>query len=372
MTINYSNCLFHAPTFGGDGGIGSNTGYALDSNFTLGTGGDCVGLRFQPPPGGVHLHAAYFFLHAANASSHNLICHLANYGAAATRAGTSIRSVETAGGTTANKWIKFDFSAYEDTLTANDVYWLVVGDAAGSGSGYQLRTRSSSFYTNVSSVSNSLGKMFAFHTNDAGFTTVGTSVSYPIPFVLIFSDGSVVGHPYTQSASPTSNTLERGLKFKFDEKITCSMMIGFFSSSHSTIQIYSSDTIPGGTVWSGFNGGVAYTLPANVKTIQSGIFFPSPVTFEKNTTYRMTVKSSSSNTNPSSEEIEDYATLESSALNTLFGGSNGSWCFTIDNGAGGWTDYNNATDGYRLSRMSLIMQSQVPITGGGGCYSFGG
>jgi hypothetical protein len=83
----------------------------------------------------------------------------------------------------------------------------------------------------------------------------------------------------------------------------------------------------------------------------------------------MTVKSTASNTSPPYSEVEDYATLESAALNTLLGA--GSWCYTIDNDAGGWTDYNNATDGYRLPRMSLIMQSQVPITGGGN-YAFGG
>jgi hypothetical protein len=369
MTINYSNSILLAPIFGGDGAVGTNTGYALDSNFELGVGGDCVGIRFVAPPGGVHLHSVYLFLHAANASSLDLTCHLANYGAATARAGTSIRSVTAAGGTTASKWIKFDFSAYEDALTANETYWAVVGAAAGSGSSYQIRTRNSSVTTNSSITNASLGKMFLFYVNDAGFTTAGTAASYPCQFSLVFSDGTAIGHPYTRSPTPASNTLEKGLKFIFDEKIICNGTIGAFSSYNSTIQIYQESTAPGGTVWSGFNGGEAYSLPTNIKSTSSGIFFPSPITFEKNTYYRMTVKSTSNNTSPTYSEVEDYETLESAALNTLLGA--GSWCYTIDNGAGGWTDYNNATDGYRLARMSLILKSQVAIPAGGN-YAFGG
>lgn len=369
MTINFYQSSNFMLALGGEGTSGTNTAYSLDSNFELGVGGDCVGIRFVAPPGGVHVHSVYFFLDAANASSHDLICHLAGYNSASvTRANTtSIRSVNAAGGTTADKWIKFDFSAFEDALTAGDIYWAVAGDAAGTGSGYQIRTRNSS----IISVNNSIeSKLFYMYSNDAGFTTNGTAIPITYSAIIVFSDGSVIGSPYTQNTGSASNTLERGLKFIFDEKITCAgVTMNLASANASTLQVLSEGTAPGGSAWSGFNGGNAYTMTAGQKVI-GGVQFPSPVTFEKNTYYRLTIRSTDNHTYPGYSEVEDYATLESAALNTLLGA--GSWCYTIDNGAGGWIDYNNATNGYRLPRMSLILQSQVAITGGGGNFSFGG
>lgn len=367
MTIKFDSTI-HTPLFGGDGSIGSLTPYALDSNFTLGTGGDCVGVRFVAPNGGVHLHSVYFFLHAVNATSHDLTCCLAGYNTASSLRPltTAIRTVISAGGTTATKWIKFDFSAYSDSLTAGEYYWVVVGDTTGSGSGYSIRSRTSAIL-NMNSASTT--RVFNVLSNDAGFTTAGSSVGATNCAILVFSDGTAIGVPYTQSANSTSNTLERGLKFIFDEKIICSGLVANLSSDNmTTLQILLAGTAPGGSVWSGFNSGNAYTMTTSQKGI-GFIQFPSPVTFDKNTYYRITLKSATSHTYPGYSEIEDYATLESDAFKTALGAGN--WCYTIDNGSGGWTDYDNATDGYRLPRMSLIMQSQVPITGGG-VYSFGG
>lgn len=371
MTINFSSSPFLVPKLGGFGISGYNTGYALDSNFTLGTAGDCVGIRFLAPIGNVHIHSVYFFLHAANTSSHDLICHVANYGTSTLKAGTSIRSVNSAGGTTAGKWIKFDFSAYTDVLTENEFYWVVVGDAAGSGSGYSIRTRNSSNLTNDTSSSTGMSYFYGCHYNSAGFTTDGTQSAYPVSFIIVFSDGTIVGHPYTQSVDSASNTLEQGIKLVFDEKLTFSGLFSqALSSSVSTIQIYSGSTAPGGTVWSGFNSGNPYTLLSKHKTFGT-LWFPSPVTFEKNTVYRLTIKKSSANTSPGYNEVEDASTPGTDALACCLGA--GSWCYTIDNGAGGWTDYNNATDGYRLARMSLILKQQEVITSNaGGVYTFGG
>lgn len=371
MTINFYQSIGYGVAIGGDGTSGSETGYALDSNFTLGSAGDCAGLRFVAPIGGVHVHSVYWFLHAADATGHDLVCALTGYNSAsALRANTTaIRSVNAAGGTTANKWIKFDFSSYSDSLTADDIYWVVVGDAAGNGSGYQIRTRTSSYKSLETTIIN---RFQYIYTNDAGFTTNGTAATPPFLCVVVFSDGSVVGMPYTKSVGSANNSLERGLKFIFDEKVTCSgLSMNIASANVSSCQIYESATVPNGTVWSGFNGGSAYTIPTSSRNI-GGILFPSPVTFEKNTYYRITIKSSSSHTYPGYNEVEDYATLEADALKTLLGA--GSWCYTIDNGAGGWTDYNNATNGYRLARMSLILKQQevIATSGGGGVYTFGG
>lgn len=366
MANRFDYSPFLCPIIGGFGLAGSNTGFALNSDYTLGTGGACVGVRFHAPQGGVHLHYAYFFLHEADAEGQNLTCDLANYGASTTRAGTSIRAVTSAGGTAANKWIKFDFTAYSDTLTANEIYWVVVGDAAGNGDGYQIRTRNSSHATTASSAIAGTGPMYAMYTSTAGFTGNGTAPSYPVSFMLVFSDGTTIGHPYTQSATDTSATTERGLKIY---GLTNSISIAGFVTTQqntnvNTIQMYSGTTAPGGTVWAGFNGGSALTPTANQKA--NGVFlFPSVVTLEKDTVYRLTYTFSSAGNYPGYNECEDAATPGADAVACSL--MAGNCCHCIDDTSGGWIDYDDATAGIRLSRISLIIADQVaPVAGGAG------
>lgn len=338
--MNWERSPFVCPILGGYGLAGSNTGLALDSDFTLGTGGDCVGVRFLAPPGGVHVDKVYFFLHAADAEGQNLTCHVANYGASASRAGSSISSVTSAGGTAASKWILFTFT---DTtaLTANELYWVVVGDAAGNGDGYQIRTRNSSNQTNSSAANFGLGSHFGGYTNDSGFTTNGTTISYPFAFIIVFSDGTVYGHPYTQSTTDTSNTYERGIKITPTEDIKVSGLVVSAGANISTIQILEEATIPGGSIWSGFNSGSAYTLTTNQKA-NNCIWLPSVTTLYGGNTYRITFRYSSAATYPGYNECEDVATPGADAVACSLGA--GTICYTISDGGGtpAFVDYDDA------------------------------
>ena len=360
----YDRNPFLALQLGGFGTAGTNTGIALNSNYVFGSAGACVGVRFLAPFGGVHLHTAYFFLHAADAVGCDLACNLANYGSLVTVPGSSIRQVTTPGGTTANKWVKFDFSAFSDVLTPGAPYWGVVGNPQGAtNSGYQIRGRNSAH--------NLLTTPFGFsiYSSTNGFTTAGPSITLPVAAIFVFSDGSVIGYPYTTALSGATTSLEHGLLISgLTEKLSINgLAFASGSSSYfSSIQVYEGSTAAGGTVWAGFNGGAAYNLTTQMSIY--GVVKLPQFTFDKNTIYRVTMKNTNINSVCGYNCVEDPTTPGADALAACLG--QGNFCYTIDNGAGGWTDYNDPYVGLYLPRMSLMIQDQVAVAAGGNIFCF--
>jgi hypothetical protein len=339
---------------GGPVNSGTETGWALNGDFVYLTSGPCLGIRFVAPPGGTHLHSAYVFLHAEDSSAQDLTCYLAadNGG---TKAGAEIQHAHTSGGTTIDKWIKFDFSAFTDALTAGTYYWIVVGDLAGNGDTYQIRSR----ITTLFAISNS--GIVAYSSTD-GFASNTTAISPSCPVILVFHDGTVKGNPYTERLADTSNTYERGIKITgLTEQLS---VVGIFlpavSANMSTIQILEAATAPGGAIWSGFNGGVAQTLTANQKTSGQFIQFPSIVTFAKDTTYRLTIRYSVATTIPGYSNIEDSGTPGADATACSF--LQGRYCRTISDNTGGWIDTPTALEGIALALYDQVA-IQVPIPG---------
>ena len=348
--MNYfDKTIMNSILIGGHGGNGTAALLALDNDAILGTQGNIVGFRFVGPPGNVHVHYVYFFLHAADAEGQNLTCDITAVGASTSRmAAVAIDTVDAAGGTAANKWIKFDFTgATQPVLTPNEVYWAGVYDKNGSGDGYQIRFRSSAYYTNASTSSS---RLYGY-TSTTGFTTTGTGVSNPHPIIIVFSNGTIWGFPYTQSVADASNTLERGIKFVPDENIELVGVQSILSSAMSTFQIYQGTTAPAGTPWYGPD-----TLLANEKALTNHLF-SQVVKLKKGFTYRATFKYSSASTSPGYNEVEDAATPGDHALGCALG--QGLICRTIDDGAGGWTDNNSVANGIYLPRMSLIVRAFI-------------
>jgi hypothetical protein len=180
---------------------------------------------------------------------------------------------------------------------------------------------------------------------------------------LVFSDGTVLGNPYTERVANTSNTLERGIKITgLTEQIKIAgIILTDSSSSMSTVQILAGATAPAGAVWAGFNGGAAQTLTTAQKLASQIIRFPSVVTLEKDTAYRLTLRYAGNTGAPSYANIEDAAVPGTHATTCSF--LQGRYCHTIDNGAGGWTDTTT-----QLPGIGLLLYDQVAITAGGGIW----
>lgn len=338
---------------------GATVTYTLDSDYLVddGTGtvgtGDCVGARFMVPSS-CHVHDVYWFVDVAHPISANLRCDLCSAGGSTSRAGASLDYATAAGGTTDDKWIKFTFTG-DVALSPGTIYWLVIGDPAGAtqgSDGYQILGRNYG-------VMGVLPAHILCHSSTDGFRTNGANISYPVPFVVTFSNGDVYGHATTASTSYTSNTLERGMKITFDEDTSIYGVVFNSLANASTFQVHNDGDQPlAGTesLFSGFNSGAVYSFTAHDLAYTRIIF--APVTFPKGT-YRFTIAFKSSSTSPGYYYLEDAGTITETDLVklNLFNG-----CSTIDSGAGaGWTDYDDAATGIWFTRMYLLVNTNSAV-----------
>lgn len=319
---------------------GSRTAYALDSAFTLGSAGKCMGVRFVAPAT-TTISYAMFFVTAAPASAHNLSVVACAYGVNGTRAGSALTNgtVSVSGGTTAGVWLKATFST-PPNITEGEVYWIVIGDPSGAASNYSVVSRASG---------SAITKQISFTSSD-GFATNGTSVSTPFSGVVAFGDGSFLGNSVSASAvNHTNNTLERGIKVLFDVDtyvygVTNSAVI--LPPATGSIKIYVDGEAPGGTIYSGFNAGVALPINDNASGISDILF--SPCLLQGGVAYRVVYAYAANSTFPGYYAIEDYTHDQAALVACSLPGIT----HTIDDGAGGWTD-----DPSLIPRMSLMIAS---------------
>jgi hypothetical protein len=354
-TLYYLN-PYSAIHIGGGSDGGGTAGHLLDSNYAYGTGGDSTGVRLHPPKNGVHLHYAFFFLHAADSTGCDLLCELRNCNTTyPLRPGTLIRSVTAAGGTSPNKWIGFDFTAYDDALDIRNPYWLVVGNPQGATyPGYSIRNRTYSYMVNMQRGGSPMGMMF---TTTAGWTANGSGPSGPWAYVFVWSDGTVSGSSIVTGSSPPSTNVERGMRIDgFTEDIE---IVGLWTTTGAGMEvfrIYEGDAAPGGALYSGFNGGSAYTRQAEEILVSGFLMFQTPVILRKGRLYRFVFSGASASSAPQVSNILDPDTL--GAYGIAASVYQGKVCYCVNN-AGAWKDYNNTTDGMWVPRMGLIVRDQV-------------
>lgn len=336
----------------GLGAIVGNTSYALDAQFVLGTSGKSAGYRFLAPAGNVHVDDAWVFLHTAPGTANDLTGGLTAAGANASRAGSAYLDsgayhVHQSGGTTSSRWVHFDFTGLSPSaLTPHELYWLVVGDETAAPGGYAVRQRGP-----VAAAPPVIYSRLTSFTNADGWTGNGAIVAYPAPCVLKFSDGAFLGCPYTGSTTPTSDTNERGLVL---DGLTAPLaVVGGHSNSSSsanisTWKIYSGTTAPG----------TADILSESTLAGAELVFLHqhAAVTLASGTKYRFCFDFSANLARPYYVSVEDDAGIAGALPGSL---ALQGRMYMCEEASGAWKDYNNATDGYRLPEICLIVQDQV-------------
>ena len=320
----------------------TKTGLALDSNYAYGVSGDAIACRFVAGTTS-NLVTVYAFMTAHGGTPADLTCELRNYSAANLPGNTLHDSATADPGTTDNKWVTFDMSASPYQCVAGVTYFIVIGRAAADGTDYATMC-----YQGAPQDKESDPLFHSFRTTD-GFATVKTDCYCPACMVLEFADGTLQGQPYTTSVAAASNTLERGLKISgLTEKVSISGVVFLLHASLSGLKIYSGTTAPAGATerTETFGGGEGACGAARF----------APFTLNKDTVYRIVFTSSGNNQSPSYYSNEDGAAV-ADTVSCQFGG--GTFCYTVDDGAGGWTDTTTA-----MPRMNLIVNDQVAVEGG--------
>ena len=243
----------------------TRTPLVLDSNFTLGSAGDCVGFRFIAPAT-TTISYVLFFLSAAPAGAENLSVNACAYGASTTRPGAALTNgtVTVSGGTTANVWIKATFST-PPNITEGEPYWIVIGNPTGAASGYSILQRGTGITPGLTST------FQASYVSADGFATNGSSGNTLCSIVIALANGQFLGNSLTATAvNHTSNQLERGMKFTPDVD---TVLVGITHDTMVTppttasIKVYEDGQAPGGTVFAGFNGGAALACNDNAAAL---------------------------------------------------------------------------------------------------------
>ncbi len=342
MTNNFDVLPCSAIEFGmGSGTVSTRTAYALDTDFVLGSAGKCLGIRFVSPVTDT-IDDILFFISTAPAVAHNLSLNVCAQ-TSAQRAGAAIANgtLAVSGGTTSGAWVKATFSS-KPSLTAGVAYWIVIGDPVGATTGgYQILSRGSLYYSNTVA--------WTGFTHSTGFSGNGTEGTVP-PCCIHFTNGTYIGMPYTATAGADSSAdVRRGWKITPDENIILSGIRFISFPASSTLEVYVDGTAPGGTIYSGFNGGSALTLDASALA-NTFLRFP-PCTLLSGVTYRIVVNPSAATTLPGFVGMEDAVT-EATILQACGYPAMGMY-HTEENGAA-WTD-----SAIKFPRFSLML-NRVP------------
>jgi hypothetical protein len=343
---------------------GIKTGFALDAVFVYGVSGVGLGFRWVAPTTTTVTDIWFFVTTTAGTPGVTTVL-LCDYGASTLTPGAQVTngSVTVSPGTTANKWIKATFATPPNVVKGN-VYWVILGDASWTlGNTATVMSRAASPNVDVNSA-----EFFRAATSADSFLTAGTNVSTPPGIVVKFGDGKYLGNAISTTGTWTSNTLERGLKLAgLTESLVVSGVAYRVSTTYGDLKVYEGSTAPGGTIFSGFNGGSALTLTTGSKAI--GLVMFDPVTLAKSTVYRFVFTFGSATSSPTYFTVEDSATYFADLAAVCPLGGNYTGC--VDNGAGGWTDYNNSSDGIRVPQMALIVRDQITVATTGLGFSRG-
>jgi hypothetical protein len=311
----------------GAGGA-TRTGLALGSVYSYGVSGASISQRFIAPTSG-NLNDVYFFVSAITGTPGNITIELRNWNAASTsKPGTTLHASQTVSpGLTANKWIKCTF-ATPFSVVKGSAYHIVIGDA-----GWTTGNTATVLYICPNGNGQEMQTHGMGYTSTDGFATAGTSANNRCPMVLKFADGTLYGTVVTLQVSSANNTRERGIKITgLTDDIIISGVSSSLTPSYAGFRIYDGNTAPGGTP--------LYQAEFSAEGLPSGGFWFEPFTLRKNNVYRA-VFYMSTNTTSIYWQIEDVATGGSDFTSLTPG--NGSMYYTIDNGAGGWTDSTDCT-----------------------------
>lgn len=278
---------------------GTRTAYALDTAFTLGSAGKCVGFRFIAPAT-TTITDVVFFLTAAPGSAHDLSVNACSQ-TTSVRPGSALTngSVTVSGGTTAGVWVKATFGT-PPNVTVGTGYWIVIGDPSGAASNYSVLSQGSHCSVGINAYPSS--HIFRTYTSTAGFSADGSGAGIVPPCCIVFGDGSYIGSPYTlASTADASAALERGWRITPDEDVTISWICG--NPPAGSLKVYPDGQNPGGTIYSGFNGGAAFSIPTSAQQ-NTAVSFP-PCTLLAGQTYRIVIDPTAATTAPGYVQIED-------------------------------------------------------------------
>ncbi len=197
----------------------TGTTTTLNANFVNATSGMAIAMRFCSPitqSSAALTFYAYLTSKAASPTAIKVAIFAGPSGAMDddrpdTGAALSTSAAVDVSAQTNNTWTTFSLSSL--SLTAGLTYWAVLYNDTGTPG-----TNTATYMTRGLNVGIAQSGRFPCYNTTDGFTTDPTAVATTAeaPFVMKFSDGSLIGCPYVVSNSHASNANDRGMRFTLD------------------------------------------------------------------------------------------------------------------------------------------------------------
>lgn len=330
----------------------SQSTLALDSAYTYNTAGDGIAARFTLASAktlsSAYVHITSFTGTAANVNDLNF--ELRNN--STNRPGTTLHDSAVHDPASTTGWRKMTGLTFAGS--ASTVYWAIVADADGNATDFATVLRNASQPQDVQATT-----LSAAFQSTGGFVGAPTAASTVGSVVLVFTDGSALGNPFTALVTSTSGTNQRGLRI--DGLTETLLLYGVLSGTAMA------NAATAARVWAGTNGpsGTGYLAEGTNELISTaasfttlGYAFSSTVTLAKSTAYRFVFTYGSVSTAPSRWQIGTGADANLRAA--MLGGGN--WYWTEDN-AGAWAD---TTSEWPNTALLPEDQFEVATAGGGG------
>lgn len=333
----------------GTGGTAAT--YALDSNYAAGTGGDAYAVRVVLPET-LTLNNIYFVIssYAGTAANVNDLNWEIRTGTAAipTTTAPGLITSGTKDPASATGWI--NISGISQSLTANTVYWVIIGDAdGGAGSDWAIVLRN---HTMLFSQGGENYGTWPSSITANGYTTNPTVDVGVACVVLAFSDGSAWGNPFSTTANHGATTNRAGwyLSSGLTEQIKVFGMVTSAESTLSGLEAYDNATNPGGTTLT------SSTTPLYSGTTLAGYQLASAYTMAKATGYRWVFTYGANPSHP--RELQIGTGADDNLKAAMLGGA--SWYYALANGTTNWA--NDVVTSQPAA--ALLIEDQVAVSGG--------
>ena len=329
--------------------VGANaTGtIALNSAFTFGSAGACVGF----PIFGLDattLTDFYFFVTGVSGTAANITINAQLRTRTATVGSIVTNGTGSVSTPVANQWHRITFS----TPPANDAhtYYLLCLHNAASVPATDFPTICT---TGPATTSNNVaaaspqGNRGVTSTN--GFVALTDLSNRNLVYVAKFANGSTFGSVYNTSAADTNNTVWSGLYLPAIGAI-CDLIgieLGGAAVNNSTFRVYEDGVLPGGTPLA---SRTLSTYPAT----SNNMAYVQRVSLDGTKAYRFVVQPPSSSTVPGFAESTDFSRFADVQNSRSFGG------FHTTSSAGAWVNTES-----RFSRMRLFLDNFSMPSGGG-------
>lgn len=334
-------------------------GIALDSAYVAGVSGDAIAMRYVAPVGGKTLSTVYFRVTsytgtAANVNDLNLeIRAEASAGSVLPNTAATVATA-TKDPVSATGWITS--TGWSAALSAMTRYFVIIGDADGNGTDFATLLLRSTSFPNYGSSNSTLHQSPTSTIN--GWSSGGNLLLSAATIVLVFSDGTTMGFPFSAFTAPASDTYRRGLRIAAGGLIANLPVFGMqwaaANANISGMEIYDNANAPG-------------TSPANTSTdlicgaaaIKAGCYTNggAPVTLAVGTDYRIVATFSGATT--AGPQRVDIGTGEDATLRSAMPGG-GNFYYTRANDT---TDWSNDLVG-SLPAAGLMVDGQVAAAGG--------